>query len=297
MVDQTNHSIRDKKSLIRKLQAIYGSSKKPKDKMMEITQSIMEPHEIDLIVTGRLTVDEKSGKYTISPVIISKPDNKLIIVKTIRFDKTMKEVQVKKGFKKKLTDAIKSECPNALSAQKTKSKTGSAKTIYVSLVPFFIDTPDHTKTMSEENSLSKLVDQQVIKAAQKKQRRNKALIINAPRHTIHSTRTSIRELNSILTQPRLKKSEKVETIINDMMIPNAVDYIFTVLIDDKQSNIIQVQPYVISRQEKKLFSMNLVFQKDELVCSNEKSKEKTLCKDAIDSIQSAFKMLLEQSVK
>jgi hypothetical protein len=82
------------------------------------------------------------------------------------------------------------------------------------------------------------------------------------------------------------------------MVPKGIDYIFTVVYsEDTQNNIILVRPHVISKKERKIFSMNLVFQKDELLCPEAQTKEIKLCESAGDNIGAALRMLLGQSIK
>ena len=304
LVNRANHTIHDKKQEIKQLHHICTGSKDPQEKMEEITKQILDPQAIDLIITGTVQFEKQSGKYRVTPIVISKPDNKLFLSKVFDYKQKIKQSKLEKDFKGEIVNIIKKEFPRVFSRQaakpgntgdKSKVQTSPVKVVYVSIIPFF----DPVKwTMAKKKSLAELLDEVIIKEVEAVKNNNSQLVVNAPNHTIHDAKVSVRELNSILSKPNLKDKDKAGKIISDMMVPNGIDYIFTVIYsEDTQNNIILVRPHVISKKERKIFSMNLIFQKDELLCLEVQKKEKILCENARDNIGAALRMLLGQSIR
>jgi hypothetical protein len=304
LINQDNHTIHGKTDEIKKLYGICTGSKDPQEKIEEITRNILDPRAIDLIVTGTVQLEKKSGKYVVTPIVISKPDNKLFMSKVFEYKPNIKQAKIEKDFKKEILDMIKTEFPRFFSPQaagpgktgaKNKAQTSPPQDIYVSIIPFF----DPGKlTTAKKRSMVELLEEVVTKEVEAVKNSNSQLGVNISTHTIHDKKGPVKEINSILSRSNLKDSDKADKIINDLMVPNGIDYIFTVIYSkDTRNNIIIVRPYVIGKKERKIFSMNLIFQKDELLCPEAQTKEIKLCKSAGDNIGAALRMLLGQSIK
>jgi hypothetical protein len=304
LVNQDSHTIHDKNQDLKELYHICAGSKDPQEKIEEITQKILDPQAVDLIITGTVQFEEQTGKYLVTPIVISKPDNKLFMSKVFDYKPKIKQAKMEKDFKKEILDMIKTEFPRVFSLQaaapekggaKNKSQSSPPQDIYVSIIPFF--DPGNLK-VAKKKSLSELLEEVVIKEVEVVRNSNSQLGVNVSNHTIHDEEDSVKELNSILSELNLKDSDKADKIINDLMTPNGIDYIFTVIYSkDTRNNIIIVRPHVISKKERKIFSMNLIFQKDELLCPEAQTKEIKLCESAGDNIGAALRMLLGQSIK
>jgi hypothetical protein len=304
LINQDNHTIHDKKQEIKELYHICAGKKDPQEKIEEITKQVLDPQAIDLIITGTVQFEEQSGKYLVTPIVISKSDNKLFMSKIFDYNSKIKQAKIEKDFRAEIIDMIKKEFPRIFSTRaadpgntgsKSQVQPSPLEDVYVSIIPFF----DPGKLMAaKKRTLAELLEEIVIKEVEAVKNSNGQLEVNASNHTIHDEKDPVKELNSILSESNLKDSDKADKIINDMMVPKGIDYIFTVVYsEDTQNNIILVRPHVISKKERKIFSMNLVFQKDELLCPEAQTKEIKLCESAGDNIGAALRMLLGQSIK
>ena len=175
--------------------------------------------------------------------------------------------------------------------QKLPPPQGQDKTYVTHLT--FMDALTQTQMANTEHA--DLINEAVVKGMNEAQNQNPKLAIDESGHIIKNNDKNVNDLVNITFDPNLTKSQKIENIINDMMLPNKVDVIVTgQYIDDAKSQLISVRPLVIVRADKKIVTKNLQFTKEELFCEDPHSKKKILCSGAHDQIAQAVQDLLDQ---
>lgn len=175
--------------------------------------------------------------------------------------------------------------------QKLPPPKGQDKTFVTHLT--FMDALTQTQMANTEHA--DLINEAVVKGMNEAQNQNPKLAIDEPGHIIKNNDKNVNDLVNITFDPNLTKSQKIENIIADMMLPNKVDVIVTgQYIDDAKSQLISVRPLVIVREDKKIVTKNLQFTKEELFCEDPHSKKKILCSGAHDQIAQAVQDLLDQ---
>jgi hypothetical protein len=293
---------------IKRLYDICRSSETEEDKMDEINTRILGPGKIHLLVAGTVGYDKKPGKYAVYPIIVSSLDNKLVMSKEFTYKRNKKTIKIEKDFKSKIVNIIKKEFPlvlspppgnaaafaagNANTTGANKKQTPPKVELYVSFIPF---TGISSQPGQKETSLSELLDAVLKIEMNKANRKNDKLAVNDPHHTIHHTEAAVRELNAILSNPKLKDTQKVEKIINNLMTPNGIDYVVTVRCrENTRNNVIIVRPFVISRSQRKIESANFIFPKDRLLCADPDTQQRMLCQTAAENFGNAVKKLLEK---
>ena len=152
-----------------------------------------------------------------------------------------------------------------------------------------------TKTSVANTEVAELINEAVIKGMTEAQKKNNKLAINEPGHIIDNTDSNNNNLVNITFDPNLTKTDKINKIINEMMIPNNVDVIVTGhYVDDAQNPKVSVRPLVIVKHNQKIVTKNLQFLKSELICTDPNGQKKTLCRTAHDQIAQAVQELLEE---
>jgi hypothetical protein len=307
-INRQGHTIHDKKDEIKRLYAICSSSENHQDKMAEINTQILEPGKIDLVLTGTFNCDKKSGRYTVYPIIVSKLDNKLVMSKEFTYELNKKTSKIEKDFKAEIVDIIKKEFPSVLSPQPVNpsspgnsntSTAGANKDLTPSVVEFYVSFIPFTDVSSQpgqdEKSLADLLDEVMAMEMNQANRKNDKLVVNDANYTIHHKEAAVQELDAILSNPKLKDTQKVEKIINNLMTPNGIDFVVTVQCkEDTRNKVIIVRPFVISKSQRKIDSTNFIFPKDRLLCVDADTKQKILCQTAADNFGNAVKKLLEK---
>lgn len=310
-INQENHTIHDKKQEFKSLHTICSRKEDKTQKIETLTKKILEPQQIDLVIAGTFRLNKKKKEYTVTPIIVSKRDKKLLINKEFVYDSKMKHDMIQKDFKEKIIKLIQEEFPmviapssddqklanigNRQTKENSKSTNTSNAGIYISFIP--LGDPS-VQSKKEPKSLPELLDEVITKGVKSVEQKNRQLAVNEANHTIHDDDATVKNLSDILFKSKLRDNQKAEKIINEIMIPSSIDIIFTTHhTEDRQNKIVIVRPYVISKLKKKIFSINLIFQREELVCKQPKSQLSMICRTADDNIASAVQALVEQAVK
>jgi len=136
----------------------------------------------------------------------------------------------------------------------------------------FMDALTQSKLANTE--IGELINREVLKWLKRLQEFDHRVVINELGHIIPDTDENINRLVNITFDPNLTKTQKINRIINDMMIPNGVDMIVIgQYIDDAKSSLISLRPLIIFREGKKIITKNLQFIKEELFCIDSKSQK------------------------
>jgi hypothetical protein len=158
----------------------------------------------------------------------------------------------------------------------------------------FMKSSDHTPMASGE--LGQLINREVIKGIKMAARINNILTVNEQSRRMFYTDDNANDLTNIFFDPYLTKEEKINRIIQDMMLPNHMDLMVTGLfIEDGRKGMVTIRPVVIYKDDQKLHTKNLQFSKNDLVCWDSTFGENRLCQSAAKKIAQAVKELLGRS--
>jgi hypothetical protein len=176
---------------------------------------------------------------------------------------------------------------------KPLASTTPGQKIYVTHLSFM---DAQTLSTMVQTEMAALINDAVVKGMNMGKKANNDLEINASGHEIPNTDGNVNKLVNIVFDPNLTKNDKINKVINEMMIPNSVDVIVTGhYIDNARNPAIMVRPLVIVKSQKKIITKNLQFKKDELECPDPNDpNKKILCRGAYDQIAQAVKELLDQ---
>ncbi|HLP46924.1 MAG TPA: hypothetical protein VK469_13305, partial [Candidatus Kapabacteria bacterium] len=165
--------------------------------------------------------------------------------------------------------------------------------IYISFLSLPVkNEADKTK------SLPILLNETIGKGIKTVVNNNKQLAVNESKHTIHDNDAVEKDLTALLARTDLKENQKAEKIIDDIMTPHGIHCIYTAQLSGiGPDNIVNLHLYAISKTRKKMFTTNLIFQKDELICEDAGTKKPVLCPEAVKNITNTVQPLLEQAVK
>lgn len=158
----------------------------------------------------------------------------------------------------------------------------------------FMKSSDHTPMASGE--LGQLINREVIKGIKMASRINNILTVNEQSRRMFYTDDNANDLTNIFFDPYLTREEKINRIIQDMMLPNHMDLMVTGLfIEDGRKGMVTIRPVVIYKYDQKLHTKNLQFSKNEFVCWNSTFGENRLCQSVAEKIAHAVKELLGRS--
>jgi hypothetical protein len=158
----------------------------------------------------------------------------------------------------------------------------------------FMKSSDHTPMASGE--LGQLINREVIKGIKMATRINNILTVNEQSRRMFYTDDNANDLTNIFFDPYLTREEKINRIIQDMMLPNHMDLMVTGLfIEDGRKGMVTIRPVVIYKDDQKLHTKNLQFSKNDLVCWDSTFGENRLCQSAAEKIANAVKELLGRS--
>jgi len=158
----------------------------------------------------------------------------------------------------------------------------------------FMKSSDHTPMASGE--LGQLINREVIKGIKMATRINSILTVNEKSRRMFYTDDNANELTNIFFDPHLTRQERINRIIQDMMLPNHMDLMVTGLfIEDGRKGTVTIRPVVIYKHDQKLHTKNLQFTKNELVCWDSTFGENRLCQSVAEKIARAVKELLGRS--
>ena len=304
-INQKGHTIHDKRKLVKEFFDICRGKEDETRKMEKLKKQILEPQEVDVVVAAVFHRDKNTKSFIVSPMIASKPDNKLSLEVEFVYNYNKKHDDIKKDLEKRIVDLILGEFPAAISSpannqnQSDSCNNGSPDTsktqVYFSFIP--LDVPA-TQPPEEPKSLAELLNEVIDKGVTPVKNRDQQLVVNQNRHTIHKDDAAVKNLNNILLKSKLRDNQKAGKIINEIMNPRGIDFIYvTQLTENNQNSIVNVHLYMVSKPKKRIFSMNLIFQRDELVCKDVKTRLPMICREADDNIVNAVQIVLDQALK
>lgn len=154
-----------------------------------------------------------------------------------------------------------------------------------------------SRTSMADTELAELINTAVLKGMREAQKNNNKLAVNETGHLIPPTDQNNNKLAHIAFEANLTKSQKVNKIISEMMVPHRVDALVTgQYIDEANNPKITIRPLVIVKHNQKIITRNIQFAKKELLCTDPNSNggKKILCKSAHDQIAQAVQELLEE---
>jgi hypothetical protein len=112
-----------------------------------------------------------------------------------------------------------------------------------------------------------------------------------------NTADNTEKLVLIIFDQALTRRDKINKIINEMMVPNKIDVIVSGLYKENAPDpLIIICPLVIIKDTKKIVSKNFKFLRSELFSKDPMSNKKSICNNTYDQIYRAVQKLLEQFV-
>jgi len=297
-INQKGHTVHDNPKQAAAFLTICESADPDIQKLEKINTQILTPGKIDLIVAALFSSDEKNKQYKVIPILAGKADKKLFMPKKFTYDFNMKPGEIEKDFKNKMISLIQAEFPAILQAPPAAANQQSnppQPPLYISIIP--LDIPI-APAQQKPKSLSGLLNDVIEKGVKVVESNNRQVSVNEAKHTIHDSGPAVKDLNTILARTDLMDNQKAEKIIAEIMNSHGIDCIYTAqLTEMNQSDIVNIHLYAIGKARKKVFTTNLIFQKDELICEESGTKQSMICQVANDNIGNAVQTLLEQALK
>jgi hypothetical protein len=159
--------------------------------------------------------------------------------------------------------------------------------IYASILPF-VDA--NTKTVMVPGEAD-LITSPIVKIEAIPQ-----IAFNQPGHSAEGS-ANADKLSAIFWDPNLSKSEKIDKIIKDIMIPSDVDLLVSGQFSQNADGSVILRPFVISRSTNKLTTESRTFKSDEFLCRDPaNSSRKFLCDTSAKDIRDTVISLLKQSI-
>ncbi len=162
--------------------------------------------------------------------------------------------------------------------------------IYVSQLSFIDPLAKTTLGSTEE---SNLINSAVENGARQALVDIRFIKYNEYGHMLPNTEGNTTKLISLMFDQTKTYKERVNSIINELMIPNGIDVIITGNYIDKGDTVI-IKPMTVVRTSKKTVAKTLNFSKADYICTDSaSSNKKVLCKNAYKNIATAVKELLD----
>lgn len=102
---------------------------------------------------------------------------------------------------------------------------------------------------------------------------------NQPGNTVPNNDANASKLNDIFWDANLRKTEKIDKIISEIMSPNGVDKLLFGNYSQKPDGSILIRITTVDRAERRLFTESFSYKKEDIDCRN-KSNSQRLCMDA-----------------
>ena len=305
---------------------IYDNSLTEKQKNTAIVKRIMNPKNIDILITG--VYGENSNQIILRYFICYKNSNQYmektkILDKKILFNcfgsKSKSDryecKQTRKLFSNFLNHIYfnnQSETiyynnsqnfkTNQMIIQKKENRKIQKQkpiieqideNIYVTNISFMNSI---TGNSMFEDKISEFIDQAIINGINLAQKDNQLIKHNHINHYVENTTKNAKILVGIFFDPELIKSEKINKVINNMMVLAKVNILITGQYIDK-GEFVDFRPLIISKNKKKMETKISTFKKKELYCPDPyESTKKTFCKEVSDTISNLTKQLLLESL-
>jgi len=162
---------------------------------------------------------------------------------------------------------------------------------YISHLSFMDPTTGNTIL---HTNTGKLINDAVIKGINQAQKKNPLIKHNAAGHILEDKDTHLNRLVNIVYDRSMNKRDKINKIVNKLMIPADIDLIITGQYFEK-GDIVDIRPFIISKKERYLVIKAVQLKKSEFLCTDPINPKNTvLCKGAQEEISRLTKELLEQ---
>lgn len=284
-VNHKGHTFKDDPRKLKRFASICVSGDTLKQKKTKIINEIMEPSKVGLVVTVTYKYVKESKRHIVTPIIASRPDAKLLLSREISFTSLEVQTRFKEELRKKIIEILEKECPKA-------KKTKPPDSFYVTFIPL----PPPVKKQ-KKRELPELLDIAIKKGITKICRSHPQWSFNSPNHSIHTDSQTIKKLRTIISDVNMSESEVHRKIVDDIMISGGIDcLVLTRLTEMKSSGVIQVQPCVIGLNSSQILKINLIFQRQSLICNSTGSTGNAICQNAAENIEQAFQTLIEQAL-
>jgi hypothetical protein len=160
--------------------------------------------------------------------------------------------------------------------------------------------PTYTSNLSFVNVDSKsvmvagdadLINSAVVEGMKALSALNPKYAFNAPGHTLPNNDANARKLSTIFWDADLSRAEKVDRIVNELMVPGGVAGQFK----RNPDGSVNLRPFVVSRATKNLVSESRTFKTEEFDCKDAYNpRQKLLCEKAVEDIRDTVIRLLKQ---
>jgi len=265
--------------------ALFKTTKVIESKKIEFKKEKLIKASHDFKNKRLLKKDELANKFISNSLKSGREDEILneIEIAVWRFFTTI-DTKIEKDVKDMMDELSK--------PGKSLAATPQGQKIYVTNLSFM---DAQTLSTMVQTEMAASIDEAVIKGMEMGQKANDDLLINAPGHRIPNTDANVNKFLNVSFDPNLPKNQKIDRIIQEIMIPNHADVIVTGhYIDAAKNPLVIVRPIMIVKSQRRILSKNLQFKREELRCRNPVSKKRVLCPVAFAQIARAVKELLEQ---
>ena len=118
-------------------------------------------------------------------------------------------------------------------------------------------------------------------------------VVNDPKKTIPNNDTNSKKLSDIYWDANLTRQDKIDKIVNELMMPNEVDGLLFGQVTEKADTTYSVRPIGLSRSTKNMVTESLVFSKTEFKCKDPNGTKMVLCDKARENIKDAVMRVMK----
>ena len=164
-----------------------------------------------------------------------------------------------------------------------RSPVPKKKTTYIANLSFVDGATKSALVGTDGEKLNRVVEDTITALAAN----DPSYGVNISGHMLPNTHVNNQKLNSIYWDPNLSRTEKIDRIINELMVPAAIDGLVSGQFKQNADGSIEVRPFVIAREGRNLSTETRAFKVGEYACLN------TLCEPAIHEIRGTVVRLLK----
>ena len=118
---------------------------------------------------------------------------------------------------------------------------------------------------------------------------------NGQGHVLANTGLASRKLSEIFWDANLSRAQKVDKIIEELMVPNGIDALVSGQFQEMADGTVRIRPFVIFKSSKSLVTESKTFQKSEYECNLIASGTRDICQKARDEIGEIVIRLAKQA--
>lgn len=293
LINEKGHTISISGESVKQLTFItFNPDLSPTDKLKVITDQIMEPADVDALVTGQYIVEPTTDKVIIRPIVILKDSKKIITEKWEFKPAELVCPQKTTGDTKQVL------CPQVL--DRIDNLFSTPPPVFAAFLGFTDATMQHLGGNTRETRLileafSSVMSRELGEIVEK---RKKRLLIDEIGHSVPHTLKNVENIIKLTFDTNLTLEDKRKKIINDTMNPHHVDGIVTgQYIFNPQNPVFAIRPIMIFKAAKGILTAIFQFRRDELTCPNPSGTGKILCKEALQKITEKVKPFLLELYK